>query len=365
MTVKDVVQYLESLAPPALQESYDNAGLITGSLDQAVSGAVLCLDSTEAVVDEAILKNCNLVIAHHPLIFKGLKSLTGANYVERTIIKAIKHNIAIYAVHTNLDNVPNGVNKMICNRLELMDTRILEPQKTGLKKMVTFVPKAHADTVRQAIFNAGAGHIGQYDECSFNVTGTGTFRGSEGSNPFVGEEGKQHHETETRIEVIYPFYKEKNIIQVLLKEHPYEEVAYDLYALDNKNPMVGAGMIGRLKEPMTGLQFLEFIKQKLKTDCIRHTALLEKPVGKVAVCGGAGSFLLPSALRCNADFFITGDFKYHEFFDAESRIVIADVGHYESEQFTINWFYDVLSEKFTTFALHLTEVNTNPIKYYY
>jgi dinuclear metal center YbgI/SA1388 family protein len=363
-TIKDVISYLEAVAPPSLQESYDNAGLIVGDETKKVKGVLIALDSTEAIIDEALKKSCNLIIAHHPIVFSGLKKFNGKNYVERVVIKAIQNNIAIYAAHTNLDNVQCGVNKKICDILGLQNCRILAPKKNILRKLVTFCPADKAEKIRTALFEAGAGHIGNYDECSYNIEGYGTFRAGKGTDPFVGEKGVQHRENETRVETIFPFYLQSGIIANLLKAHPYEEVAYDIYPLENSYLQVGSGMIGELENEMAEKDFLTHIKKVMKTDCIRHTALLNKKVKSVAVCGGAGSFLLKDAIREKADIFITGDFKYHQFFDADGKIVIADIGHYESEQFTKELFYELLMQNFSTFAAHLSETVTNPINYF-
>ncbi len=361
--LSEIIEHLEKLAPPSLQESYDNSGLITGNPDQEIHAALLCLDSTEAILEEAIRKQCNLVIAHHPVIFKGLTSITGKSYIERVIIKAIRNNIAIYSIHTNLDNIRNGVNEAICQRLKLENTGILQPLKGQLRKLVTFVPSSHADKVRDALFAAGAGHIGNYSECSFSSAGNGTFKGGEGSQPFVGETGKRHSEAEERIELIYPAWKEPPVLTALKGSHPYEEIAFDIYRLENSAMQVGAGMIGDLPDAMDAETFLDHLKVCMKTGLIRHTALHSKRVKKVAVCGGSGSFLLERAIQQGADVFISGDFKYHQFFDAEGKIIIADIGHFESEQFTINLLSDYLKKKFTTFAIPFTETNTNPIYY--
>ncbi len=364
MKLSQILTCLEEAAPPVYQESYDNAGLLTGDQEMEITGALICLDSTEAVLDEAVKRGCNLVIAHHPIIFNGLKKITGRNYVERTILKAIRQNIAIYAMHTNLDNVRTGVNAKIGEKLGLSDLQVLEPKKGLLGKLVTFVPAAQAIPVRDALFRAGAGHIGNYDSCSFSVSGTGTFRGNADSHPYTGVKGKLHLENEIRMEVIFERRKEKQIIGSLLEHHPYEEVAYDCFALDNAYADIGSGLIGKIKKPVQEHEFLSRVKKQMQTACIRHTAFRGKPVSIVAVAGGAGSFLLPAAMGLGADFFITADFKYHQFFDADNRIVIADIGHYESEQFTKELIYGILIKKFSTFAVHLSEINTNPVNYF-
>ena len=363
MKLKEITDHLETLAPLSYQESYDNAGLICGSEDMEINSALICLDSTEAVVDEAIGAGCNLIIAHHPIVFSGLKKLNGKNYVERVIIKAIKNNIAIYAVHTNIDNVYRGVNAKICEKLGLQNCQLLSPQKDILKRLITYVPKENAEHVRRALFDSGAGHIGNYDECSFNTSGLGTFKAQEGAKPHLGEVGKRFEAEEIRIEVIYPAYLQSKIVSALLKAHPYEEVAYDLFSLSNYSSQVGAGMVGELLKETDEMDFLKDLKHKMKAESIRYTPLRNKKVRKIAVCGGSGSFLLNAAIAHQADVFVTADFKYHQFFDADGRIMIADIGHYESEQFTMELFYEILKKKFSTFALQLTKINTNPIKY--
>lgn len=359
-----IIQFLESLAPPSYQESYDNSGLLTGSPEMNITGALICLDSTEIVIDEAIQSGCNLVIAHHPIIFSGIKKLNGKNYIERVIIKAIKNDIAIYAIHTNLDNVYNGVNRMICERLGLMNLKILAPKSGILKKLVTYCPEKETDKIKNALFKAGAGNIGNYDECSFGVKGIGTFRGNEHSNPVVGTRGIRHEEHEVRVEVIFEGHKQSEILHALNSNHPYEEVAYDIYSLDNQYNNVGSGMIGELNEPMDQQTFLTHLKSSMKTSCIRYTSLSKQNILKVAVCGGSGSFLLKEAIKARADVFVTSDFKYHQFFDSEGKIMITDIGHYESEQFTKELIYTHLKQNFSTFALRLSEHNTNPINYF-
>ncbi len=362
MKLSKISSFLESLAPLSYQEDYDNSGLITGNPDMEVSTALISLDCTEPVVDEAIRKGCNLIISHHPIVFKGLKKLNGKNYVERVVMKAIKNDIAIYAIHTNFDNVLNGVNARICEKLGIKNFSILAPKNGLLKKLVTFCPIAQADKVRQALFDAGAGHIGNYSDCSYNTEGFGTFLAGSDTNPFVGEKGVQHHEKEVRIETIYPAVIERQLLIALLQTHPYEEVAYDLYPLTNTFE-VGSGMIGNLDEEVDELTFLKLVKERLNAKVIRYTSLRGKRVKRVAVCGGSGSFLLGKAIAAGADVFITSDYKYHEFFDAEGKIVISDVGHFESEQFTQDLLFEIITKKFPNFALHLTSIHTNPINY--
>jgi dinuclear metal center YbgI/SA1388 family protein len=364
MKIKDVIASLESLAPPALQEGYDNAGLITGDEDSDCKGLLISLDATEAVVDDAIKRDCNLIISHHPIIFSGLKRLTGKNYVQKAIIKAIKNDIALYAIHTNLDNVLPGVNGKIASLLDLKNLSVLAQKEDQLKKLFTFVPVKDADKVRQAIFDAGGGHIGNYDECSFNAEGFGTFKGGLNTDPYVGKPGERHRENELKVEVIFPVWLEGRIIKNLIAAHPYEEVAYDIIKLENKFSSIGSGVVGELGQSMDENAFLKLLKEKFKLQVIKHTQLQGKQVTRIAVCGGAGSFLISSALATGADIYITSDIKYHEFFDANDKMVIADIGHYESEQFTINLLQEFLEQKFPTFAVLKTEVNTNPVRYF-
>jgi len=363
MKIKQITSFLESYAPLEYQESYDNCGLIIGDANAEVKGALITLDCTEAIIAEAIETGCNLVIAHHPIIFSGLKKLNGSNYIERTVIKAIKNDIAIYAIHTNLDNVHNGVSAKIAEKLGLENCKILAPKSDLLRQLVVYCPIANAKALKTALFEAGAGTIGDYDQCSFTSVGKGTFRANENCTPFVGEIGENHTENEDRIEVIYPKFKERAILDAMEVAHPYEKVAHQIYVLENKHQLVGSGIIGELNTPVDAQVFLKNLKLNMQTDCVRHTPLVKQQIKTVAVCGGSGSFLLKNAMASQADIFITADFKYHEFFDAENKIVIADIGHYESEQFTKDLIYDLLVKNFTKFAVRLSKVNTNPIKY--
>jgi dinuclear metal center YbgI/SA1388 family protein len=364
MIIKDLIAELEYFAAPELQEEYDNSGLIVGDSQWTCSGAICTLDVTVEVILEAKNNNCNLVIAHHPIIFRGIKKINGKSYVEKVLIEAIKNDIAIYAAHTNLDNVVLGVNEKIASRIGLKKTRILSPKPKILRRLITFAPVDKAEHVRKAIFDAGAGHIGKYSECSFNSEGIGTFKAEKGADPYVGEIGKQHQEKETKIEIVYPYYLEQQVVKALVENHPYEEVAYDIFTMDNVHYGVGSGIIGELDQPIMETDLLNQLKSNFGLKIIRHTRLLEKPVKKIAVCGGSGSFLINAARKAGADVYITSDVKYHEFFDAEDQLVIMDIGHYESEQFTIDLIYDLLVRKFPTFALLKTSVNTNPVRYF-
>ncbi|TDS14829.1 Nif3-like dinuclear metal center hexameric protein [Sphingobacterium paludis] len=364
MKIKELTQYLEEIAPLSLQESYDNAGLIVGNPDEEIQRALIALDCTEDIVDEAIEKGCDIIISHHPIVFKGLKKLNGKNYVERVIIKAIQHNIALYAIHTNLDNISGGVSSKLAEKLGLVSHAVLQPKQGLLKKLAVYVPRTHIELVRESLFAAGAGGIGNYDQCSYNTVGYGTFRALEGADPAIGIVGVQERVEETKIEVVYPALKERSILMAMYQSHPYEEVAHDIIALENPHFTVGSGAIGNLEQPMSAGDFLAYLKRKLNLHVIRHTRLPDKPIERVALCGGSGGFLLSEAKRSGADVFISADYKYHEFFDAEDEIVIADIGHFESEQFTQELLLEIIQKKFANFAVLLTEIETNPIKYY-
>lgn len=364
MIVQDVINHLEALAPLAYAEDFDNVGLLVGNKNEKITGVLVTLDTLETVVDEAIEKNCNLIVSFHPIIFKGLKRLTGKTYVERVVLKAIKHNIAIYAIHTALDNALLGVNDKICNQLELTNKRILIPQSETIKKLTTYVPKNEAEQLRTALFETGAGSIGNYDNCSFNVDGLGTYKGNENANPSLGEKGVLHKEAETKITITYAKHLESKILKALFKTHSYEEVAYEITTLENKNQNIGMGMIGELEKPMEAQHFLNHVKTKMNTECIRHSKLTNKPIKNVAVLGGSGSFAIQAAKASGADAFITADLKYHDFFTAENHILLADIGHYESEQFTKNLLVAYLTKKITNFAVVLSNTNTNPVKYF-
>jgi dinuclear metal center YbgI/SA1388 family protein len=363
MKLAEIISVIESHAPLALQESYDNAGLAVGDAAMEVRSALLCIDVTEKIIEEAIQTGANLIISHHPVLFHPLKKLTGSAVDERIVIAAIRNNLALYSAHTNLDNILPGVNSKICSKLNLSSPEILVPKEGVLMKLVTFVPSEHEETVRNALFNAGAGHIGQYDQCSFNASGQGSFRALPGTHPYAGEIDKFHLEKETRIETVFPSYLEKQIIRALLASHPYEEAAYDIYRIENKFEMAGSGMVGELEKPMSEKDFFQFVKDVFHCGIIRCSPLLNKPVRKIALCGGSGSFLAGAAMVVHADVFLTGDVKYHQFFEADGRIVIADIGHYESEQFTIEIFYELLTKKLPNFAVHFSRINTNCITY--
>jgi dinuclear metal center YbgI/SA1388 family protein len=363
MLIKDITNCIESFAPLSLQEEYDNSGLLIGHPEKEIKGILICVDVTETVLEEAICLGCDLIIAHHPLIFKGIRKLTGYNSTERIVEQCILKGIALYAAHTNLDNTSSGVNAKLSEILGLQNCRILKPTRGMLRKIVTFCPSDQAEKVRQALFKAGAGHIGNYDNCSFNTEGSGTFRALENANPFIGSIDELHFENEIRIETIFPSYNQSAIVRALLASHPYEEVAYDIYRIENEIPGAGSGMIGELSQPENEPDFLQRIKELIGGSTIRHTAFTGKQINQVALCGGSGSFLIKDALLAGADIFITGDIKYHDFFLAEGQILLADIGHYESEQFTKELLFTLLTEKFPNFAVLISKSLTNPIIY--
>lgn len=363
MKLHEVVTAIESVAPLALQEKYDNAGLLCGDRDTDLRAVLVCLDVTEDVIGEAMELGANLIISHHPVVFSPLKKFTGSTLPEKILLSAIRNEIALYAAHTNLDNYGNGVNRRICEKLGLQECRILQPLEGGLRKLVTFVPTAQAEQVRSALFDAGAGQIGGYDRCSFTMEGTGSFRASESCHPFTGNIGEFHLEPESRIETVFPAACLSAVVNALLKAHPYEEVAYDINPIDNPYPLAGAGMIGILPGALGEIPFLQTVKSVFSCHTIRHSALRNKPVKRVALCGGSGSFLLDRAVAAGADVFLTADVKYHQFFDAAGKIVLADIGHYESEQFTIDIICELLNKNFPNFAVHFSRINTNSITY--
>ncbi len=362
MKIKEVVSALEKFAPLPLQDDFDNAGLQVGLTDAEVTGALLCVDVTEAVMEEAIGLGCNLIVAHHPLLFKSLKSITGKTYVERCVLKAVKNDITVYAAHTNLDNAMNGVNFKIAEKIGMKNVRVLEPKENTLLKLVAFVPAAQADEVRRALFDAGCGNIGNYDSCSYNVNGEGTFRAAEGAHPFCGKIGELHREAEVRIETVLPYFLRSKAEKALLEIHPYEEPVYDFYALQNEWPQTGSGIIGDLDVPMNENDFLRDIKKKFEAGCVKHSRLNGRLIRRVALCGGAGAFLLPKAVG-KADAFLTGEIRYHDYFFYENDMLVTEIGHYESEQYTKEIFQSIIRDLFPSVEVYISRINTNPIKY--
>ena len=363
MRISQIIESLENFAPLVLQESFDNSGLQIGDTSQKVKGILLCLDVTEEVIEEAIELDCNLIISHHPLLFKPIKRLTGKTYIERCVVKACKNDLVVYSAHTNLDNAFDGLNFYLAEKLGLQNLRILSPKKDFLLKLVTFVPESHVESVRLALFSAGAGSIGNYDSCSFNVLGKGTFRAGENANPFVGKLNELHTEPEIRIETILPIQKKSSVLQALLAVHPYEEPVYDFYTLVNDCDRAGSGVVGELPYPENEEVFLQKLKTIFKLKTLKHSPITGKEIKEVALCGGGGAFLIPEAISYGADIFITGEAKYNDYFDVEDKILLAVIGHYESEIVTKELFYDIITKKIANFAVHFSTTNSNPVNY--
>ncbi len=362
--IKDLIDVLDQIAPFSLQEDYDNSGLQLGDPWKEIHRALVCLDVTPEVVEEAAKTGCDVIISHHPVLFKGIKKLTGGHYTEIVIVEAIKKDIAILAVHTNLDAVLDGVNHKLAAIVGLKNLQVLDPMPGVLKKLVTFCPVKHADTLRAGLFEAGAGHIGNYDSCSYNTEGYGTFRAGNTANPFVGKAHELHVESEIRIETMFPSYLEKAVIGALMAHHPYEEVAYDIYRLDNVFARAGSGIVGSFDVPLSEDMFLDLLKVKLHIPCVKHTPMTGKMVRKVALCGGAGGFLADKVIFSDCDAFVTSEIKYNQFMDATGRLLLVDAGHYETEQFTKELLADVIQKKLINFAVLISKVNTNPVCYY-
>ena len=364
MTISEVISIIENQIALPQAEDFDNVGLLCGIPQRDVSGVLFCHDALENVIDEAVEKNCNLVICFHPIIFSGLKSITGKNYVERAVLKAIENKIAIYAIHTAFDNDYFGVNAGICQQLKLENLNILQPKKNNLKQLTVFVPNEYSESLKNALFSAGAGNIGFYDECSFSLEGKGTFRPIEGSNPFSGQKNVRENAEESMISVIFENYKQGQIISAMKQAHPYEEVAYQIYSLDNENQYSGLGMYGELPEAMDERDFLQFIKDKFSIEIIKHSNFTNKKIKRVGVLGGSGASAIKSAISKKCDAYITGDLKYHDYFLAESKILLCDVGHYESEQWVSQQLFEILSQKISTFAILKSSEKTNPVNYF-
>ena len=364
MKVKEIIKTIESFAPIGLQEPWDNSGLIIGDKESNVTGILLSLDITESILDEAAELGCNMIVSHHPMVFSGMKRFTGKDYTSRLVRRAIKEDFIIYSAHTNLDQVPEGVSGEMSKKLGLLETKILVPRKDDLMKLVCFVPSKHLEDVSRAVYDVGAGQIGNYDSCGYSSQGTGTFRAGEGSDPFVGNIGEVHREEEARFETIFTKHLKQKVVTALIHAHPYEEVAYDLYPIVNENSGLGLGLVGNLSEPIGELDFIQKVKNIFGSPCIRHTKLLNKDIRRVAVCGGSGAEFLAHAKGSGADAYITADVKYHQFFDSDSEILLLDIGHYESEQVALSIFNRLFLKKMTNFAVHLSKISTNPINYF-
>ncbi len=363
MKIKEILSVLEEMAPLAYAEDFDNVGLLVGDVQTEATGVLVCHDALESVIDEAITKKHNLVVCFHPILFSGLKKITGKNYVERSILKAIKNDIAIYAVHTALDNHHNGVNKIFCDALGLMNTKVLVPKQQFIQKLVTYTIPENVEKLRNALFDAGAGKIGNYEDCSFNSKGIGTYMGNENSNPEIGERFEFVEAEEIKIEITFEKYLQPKILKALFSKHVYEEVAYEIYDLQNSHQNIGLGMTGELPNEMNELDFLRFVKEKMDCGGIRHSDFTGKKIKKVAVLGGSGSYAIKNAIQAGADAYLTADLKYHNFYEAENSLLLADIGHFESERYTKNYIVDYLTKKIPNFAVDLSQINTNPVKY--
>ncbi|MGC4129747.1 MAG: Nif3-like dinuclear metal center hexameric protein [Bergeyella sp.] len=364
MTIKEFVSGFQELIPLQQAEDFDNVGLLCGNPDREVTGILICHDTLEAVVDEAVAKNTNVIVAFHPIIFSGLKSITGKKYVERAVLKAMENKIAIYAVHTAFDNDYFGVNYGICQALELVNQKVLMPKKSSLQQLSVYVPKEYSEKVKEALFKSGAGNIGFYDECSFSIPGEGTFRPLKGSSPFSGAENIRENADEVMLSVIFESYKKNAVLNAMRNAHPYEEVAYQVYQLENENQFSGLGRFGDLPAEMDETNFLNFVKKTFNLQVIRHSGTNGKKIKRVGVLGGSGASGIASARNSGCDAYLTGDVKYHEFYQSEGKMLICDIGHFESEQFVTQQLFELLSEKFPKFAILKSNITTNPVNYF-
>lgn len=363
MNIQTFTAKLNSLFNIQQAEDFDNVGLLCGNPEREVSRVLVCHDALEEVIEEAIEKNCQLVVCFHPIIFKGLKKITGKNYVEKAILKAIENKIAIYAIHTALDNDFWGVNEMICQKLGITQSHILMPKPSSLMQLTFYVPTSHAEVVKQALFHTGAGHIGNYDQCSFSTKGIGSFRPLLNANPFLGQHHIQEHTEEEMVSLVFNSHQKSSVISALKRAHPYEEVAFHIVALENANPYIGLGKYGNLPEEMTIEDFLSQVKEKFSLSVIKHSHHHGK-IRKVAVLGGSGAEGIEAAILQKCDAYLTADLKYHDYFRAEKKLLLCDIGHFESERFVVSQIITRLSENFSTFAFLKSEVNTNPVNYF-
>ena len=363
MIVKEVINYLDEFSPFCYAEEFDNVGLIIGDYTQKVNGILVTLDSTESVIDEAIKSKCNLIISFHPIIFNDIKSITTNTYVERVIHKSIKNNISIIAIHTSLDNSIKGVNSAICKKLDIKNYKILIPKERTIKKLTTYIPSENVAKLKSEIFKIGGGSLGKYDNCSFSYKGLGSFKGNKKSNPKIGNKLTYTEIEEVCVNITFLKHLEKEVVKALKENHPYEEIAYEINTLENSNQNIGMGMIGELASSMDENKFLSFLKKKMKSKLIKHSKKIGKKIAKIAVLGGSGSFAIENAINSGADAFVTSDLKYHDYFKAENKILLVDIGHYESEQYTKNLIFNFLTKKIPNFAIVLSKTNTNPIMY--
>lgn len=361
--LKEIANCFEAMAPLSHQESYDNSGIQLGEPDKQIDSALVTLDLNEQVAEEAIRLGVDLIVTHHPLIFKPLKQISGATPTERMVIGCLRHDIAVYACHTNLDASPQGVSHYLARKLGITNGTLLEPRQGLFTKLVVYIPAHAFPKVREALFQAGAGTMGDYEQCGFSAHGLGSFLPGKETHPYVGTPEQFHEEPEVRFETLFPSRLKKRVVEALMASHPYEEPAFDLFPLLNASNDAGFGWVGNLPEPLSAGHFLEKLKEKLACGALRYSTPPSRPIQKVAICGGSGSDLLGLAIAAGADAFVTADLKYHAFQAAEGALLLVDAGHYETEQFTKELFYDVLTKKFNNFAVHISKVKTNPINY--
>jgi len=365
MTIKQVTQFLEQKFPLYLQEDFDNCGVQCGDVRQEITGAMVCFEMSEQVIDEAIAEGCNLVISHHPLILKrGITKILPTDRVGAMICKALAHNMVLYSMHTNIDSGVGGGNDVFAEKLNLQNVKVLEPHKGLYRKLVVFVPKENAEALKSALFEIGCGVQGNYDSCGYTVHGQGQFRPLKGANPHIGEENQLEHVEEERIEMIYPTGLQRTVVQAIYEHHPYEEPAFDLLPLENESRTIGLGRIGELPKVMPVSEFLECLKDKLGFEHCRYAGDTTKMIHKVAVCGGGGSSFIDLAIASGADAYVSGDFKYHDFFKSHSGTLLVDIGHYEGEYFIKNIIHQQIKENFTNFAALISKMEKVEVKYF-
>jgi dinuclear metal center YbgI/SA1388 family protein len=366
MIVKNLIKHIETWAPPGIAWEKDNVGLQLGSTQSQITNVLLCLEVDSKVVDDAIKKRCNLIISHHPLIFTPLKSITDRDNQSDLIKKIIKNDINVFSAHTNLDFAKDGVSFQLAKKLKLQQIRFLKNLSSNQYKIVVFVPEKFVEKVASAMHIAGGGQIGDYSNCSFRIVGQGTFKGSNSTNPFVGIKGNLEYVREIRLEMIANSFDLPKILSAMKESHPYEEVAYDLYKLNNENVNFGMGAIGVLNQSMTKEEFLFYVSKSLKIKNFRYNSGKKNKIRTVAVCGGSGSDLADEAIKQNADAFITADVKYHKFQDVQNKILLIDAGHYETEIFIL----DELKRRIQKFLnngnnkVYKYKGSTNPIIFY-
>jgi len=366
MTCGEIIKILETWAPREISLERDNPGLQVGSGKNIVKNILLSLELTMDVINESIAKECNLIITHHPLIFHPVKSLDFQRDKNSMLIeKLIKNDLTLFSAHTNLDFTKNGVSFELAKMLGLKGIDFLVNLSANQYKISVFVPGDHVEEVADAIFNAGGGIIGEYSRCSFRTGGTGTFFGSNKTTPFLGEKGKQEQVSEIKLEAIADSWKLGGIISAVINAHPYEEPAYDIYPLKNKNINYGMGAVGELDKQLGREEFLKYVSEKLKAKCLKYTSGKSESIKKIAVCGGAGTELLKEAVQSGADAFVTADVKYHTFHDAQGKILLVDAGHYETEIHVLNQIEKELSTAAeNNFKIFKYSGSTNPVIIY-